>query len=424
MTAIVGILNKSGIAIAADSAATISNGRSRKILNTETKIFRLSKTYPVSVMVYGSTTFMRTPWELIIKQYSRKCGSKGRDTLKEYVDDFLKFLREEKYFCDKDAQDEKLRDMLIDFYKNVRDLAKEEIEEQDEEVQTSYSELFLDKLEEVKQRFIIESEKCPELEKYPFRVFQNKAQKAIDDILTYGFEEEGFDVKQRLQFEQSAYEWIKSVTFLGDFNSGLVFSGYGENDIFPSIYPIEVAGVIDDRLRYFVNEGRIAQIGNDNVATIAPYAQADVMQTFMDGIAPDLLDYVIEHNKQLVNQVHTRIYNKLMEAGVGQETLELVANIDFDEINEQAKTELVEYVQNEKREGLLDAVEIFNVQELASMAENLVSITNLQRHFTSDEETVGGPVDVAIITRNEGFVWIKRKLWFSSELNKRSLNDD
>ena len=58
------------------------------------------------------------------------------------------------------------------------------------------------------------------------------------------------------------------------------------------------------------------------------------------------------------------------------------------------------------------------------MAENLVSITNLQRHFTSDEETVGGPVDVAIITRNEGFVWIKRKLWFSSELNKRSLNDD
>lgn len=134
MTAIVGILNKSGIAIAADSAATISNGRSRKILNTETKIFRLSKTYPVSVMVYGSTTFMRTPWELIIKQYSRKCGSKGRDTLKEYVDDFLKFLREEKYFCDKDAQDEKLRDMLIDFYKNVRDLAKEEIEEQDEEV--------------------------------------------------------------------------------------------------------------------------------------------------------------------------------------------------------------------------------------------------------------------------------------------------
>lgn len=425
MTAIVGILNKSGIAIAADSAATISNSHGRKVLNTETKIFRLSKTYPVSVMVYGSSLFMGTPWEVIIKQYCRKCGNRGRNTLKEYVDDFLSFLHDEHFFCDKDAQDGRLNDALIEFYQAARNEANETFEEQDEEEKekTSYNDLFLDRLKGYKQTCEKDLNKCPELEDYSFHTFQNQAKKTIDDIMKYGFEDEGFDVQQRALFEQAAYAWIKTIAFLGDHTSGLLFCGYGENDIFPGMYPIEVAGVIDDRLRYFVNEGRIVQIG-DIVASICPYAQADVMQTFMNGIAPDLREYVSENNKQLVNQVHSQIYNTLAEAGAGNDILELVANIDFKEINEQTEKELSEYIQKEKKDNLLDAVEMFNVQELANMAESLVSITNLQRHFTSSEESVGGPVDVAVITRNEGFIWIKRKLWFSQEMNRHILNND
>ena len=63
-------------------------------------------------------------------------------------------------------------------------------------------------------------------------------------------------------------------------------------------------------------------------------------------------------------------------------------------------------------------------KELASMAESLVSITNLQRHFTSSEETVGGPVDVAVITKYEGFVWVKRKQWFNQDLNRQIVMDE
>ena len=48
----------------------------------------------------------------------------------------------------------------------------------------------------------------------------------------------------------------------------------------------------------------------------------------------------------------------------------------------------------------------------AGMAESLIAVTNLQRHITSSEESVGGPVDVAVITRSEGFVWMKHKNWF------------
>ena len=43
MTAIVGILNKRGVAIAADSAVTVGNGDNVKIYNTSQKIFKLSE---------------------------------------------------------------------------------------------------------------------------------------------------------------------------------------------------------------------------------------------------------------------------------------------------------------------------------------------------------------------------------------------
>ena len=34
-----------------------------------------------------------------------------------------------------------------------------------------------------------------------------------------------------------------------------------------------------------------------------------------------------------------------------------------------------------------------------------------------DSETVGGPIDVAVISKGDGFIWIKRKHYFDPKLN-------
>jgi hypothetical protein len=34
-----------------------------------------------------------------------------------------------------------------------------------------------------------------------------------------------------------------------------------------------------------------------------------------------------------------------------------------------------------------------------------------------ETETVGGPIDVAVISKGDGFVWIKWKHYFNRELN-------
>ena len=53
----------------------------------------------------------------------------------------------------------------------------------------------------------------------------------------------------------------------------------------------------------------------------------------------------------------------------------------------------------------------------ASMAETLVNLTSFKRKVTLDDETVGGPIDVAVVSKGDGFVWIKRKHYFTADLN-------
>ena len=55
--------------------------------------------------------------------------------------------------------------------------------------------------------------------------------------------------------------------------------------------------------------------------------------------------------------------------------------------------------------------------EMADLAESLIKFTSLRRRVSDEYETVKKPVDVAIISKHDGFVWVRRKLYFSSEFN-------
>lgn len=66
---------------------------------------------------------------------------------------------------------------------------------------------------------------------------------------------------------------------------------------------------------------------------------------------------------------------------------------------------------------LLNTVVSLDKEDMANMAESFISLTSLVRRMQPGEETVGGPVDVAVISKGDGFVWINRKHYFKPELN-------
>lgn len=49
---------------------------------------------------------------------------------------------------------------------------------------------------------------------------------------------------------------------------------------------------------------------------------------------------------------------------------------------------------------------------MAALAESLIDLTGFQRILNFDPEEVGGLIDVAVISKNDGFTWISRKSWY------------
>ncbi len=59
------------------------------------------------------------------------------------------------------------------------------------------------------------------------------------------------------------------------------------------------------------------------------------------------------------------------------------------------------------------------VQDAIDLAEFLVDVTERFSRYTPGAATVGGPIEIAAITKHEGFKWVKRKYYFSEEFNPR-----
>jgi len=57
------------------------------------------------------------------------------------------------------------------------------------------------------------------------------------------------------------------------------------------------------------------------------------------------------------------------------------------------------------------------IQDAIELADYLVDSTIRFARFRKGYQTVGGAIDIAAITRHEGFRWVQRKLYFPPELN-------
>jgi len=120
MTAEIAIMNKEGIAIAADSAVTLREERGQKIFTSANKIFALSKYHPAGIMIYGSANFMGGSWETIIKIYRSKLGEKEFDTLKEYANDFIDFLGRENQLFPESVQEKYVKETVYGYFSFIR----------------------------------------------------------------------------------------------------------------------------------------------------------------------------------------------------------------------------------------------------------------------------------------------------------------
>src|SRR5262245_37762028 len=102
MTCEISILNRQAIALAADSATTVTewiDGKEQvRFFKGANKIFQLSNHHPVGAMIFGQATLQEVPWELFIKEFRSHIRDKSFNELGGYADALFSFIREHHLF--------------------------------------------------------------------------------------------------------------------------------------------------------------------------------------------------------------------------------------------------------------------------------------------------------------------------------------
>ena len=199
----------------------------------------------------------------------------------------------------------------------------------------------------------------------------------------------------------------------------MVFTGYGEEEIYPSLIPLNVSPLtVDDHLKFFVDQNNIAHISEYvSMAVICPFAQTDVIQTIIRGINPsfqDIIYNVIDKSIVSYTDAITGILDK-NPSPIAMTTA--VKKLDKKSVIDGITSQINREMFNLYAKPLIDTVALLDKEDMANMAESFISLTSLVRRMQPGEETVGGPVDVAVISKGDGFVWINRKHYFKPELN-------
>ncbi len=389
MTCEIAIMNKHGVALAADSAVSVAEGK--KVYHTAEKLFQIS-TAPIAIMTYGCSDIMGAPWEIVIKTYIQQFGERRFPTAEQYAEDFLRFVEGAETLFPTAVQQESFRSIVESYWKMaLRDPWLNRVgEEPKKHVKKAESTL----LQLIKKE-IASFEDVPPMDHlghgFGERVIDEYGS-ILDAVGKKMFHEVHIseEVRQGLRMIgslMSTQQWFHADNF-----SGVVVAGLGEAEPFPALHIYNVGTICASKLRFVkVDEARVDR---KQPVIVIPFAQSDMIDLFCTGIYPALKERLIEIISQAMPRSKRAIF-KRQEAQAIEQHVRKILEKEFVE----------KYTQ-----PLIGAVEVLSCRDLAKMAEALVSLTAFKaRMSVEQQETVGGPIDVATVSKGEGFVWVKRK---------------
>jgi hypothetical protein len=410
MTAEVAVMNKSAVALAADSKVTVTSGGVTKTYDTVAKLFTLSKIAPIGVMIYGNAEFMGYPWETIIKLYREEKGRQTEALVVDWSRDFFRYLARFGKISAKDKTENVFNICASTLHEVLEQFSNAAQAEGWKQGSPEYE---LGLREFLERRAATATRGGVWISGKRLEAVLGKVSGVIADTT------EGFFGGYSDETKQAALHLLAATLFFkanSPQTSGIVIAGFGDREFFPTLIEHKVDGYVGAGIKRFqVDE--VTDLSRTRTGCIRAFAQREMVYRFMSGIDPQYQSYL---GKGLPELVVDNCFATLEKYGAkakindkNRAEIRAAVTKSVQGFNKEATQYRIDYFSD----PVMRMVAVLPKDELAHLAESLVALTSLKRRVSSDAETVGGPIDVALISKGDGFIWIKRKHYFQEELN-------
>ncbi len=426
MTSEVVVMNRLGIALASDSAATVYVGGRTKFYHAD-KLFMLSNCHPVGVMVYNNSSLLGVPWETILKMYRAQLAEKCFDTLEEYAVDLIAYLNGNDHLFPQTVQHQHylqlVKTLFQGIHKDIQDemlaLIGDSPDELKKALKTTQADVIQRSLAEWQEKKDVDPE-C-----YDVSVAGKMATEVSGEI--HKMVADYFDGAERSEvnaLNELARLVVSKEEILAESLSGLVIAGFGDRQYFPVMQEYELGEIFAGRLKYRCDG--TSRIDSANPSVVRPFAQSDMVETFLSGMSPAFEMKLLREVVKVMLESPEAIIDGM--PGVGKKRKEAYKE-KVRPIAEEAVLSMVrklrDYRKSKHLEPILQSIEFLPKNELAHVAASLVNLSSFQKRISiSEDETVGGPIDVAVISKGDGFVWIERKHYFRPEFNRHFFREN
>lgn len=415
MTCEVAVLNKYAVVLAADSAVTTTNGAGEERYSKGgNKIFQLSHSEPIGVMIFGSAAICGMPWEVAIKAYrSEHLQQNIFDSVEEYANHFFSFLQSAASPISVELREASLVACLQDavlrilteverLAPNIRDATLPAADRA-----TLAAQALATITQQIEARDYGDAELAEEARRAAAAPPQ-ALQDALNEALQAGDIADVFSADQLIVLACSMY-FRSYDEFLSP--TGVVFAGYGRLQYFPSVVEYSVAGFVGSR--FVSKKERQSDVSIATPSEILPFATRSAVDAFMRGVGLDVFVAVTDAYKRFaVEFARLMLVQAQAQEPANLEEQAVASGLDFREA-------WYGQVLQSHYHSLKRVIASLPMEEMTHLAETLVTLESLKEKVTSPKQSVGGPIDVAVITKSEGLVWIKRKHFFDSDKNLR-----
>ena len=377
------------------------------------KLFTLSKYRPVGVMVYNNASLLGVPMETIIKLFRRRLGKKAYGTLREYGESLIQYLDGNDVLFPNDVQDRYfLHAVETEFLRIWEEVSSEFVERGvfgDGDGQANVAkDVIARRLE-----FWRSQQNADYFEVRASNVV-GRISGGVNDVVLRVFRGGAVGDEGVTMLREIANHIVEKDHFPLDVFSGLVIAGFGEGEHFPVVQHIEIGGVYGGRLK--VRPPTVDAVTGARPSDVMAFAYKDMVERFLVGVSGGFVGY-LEDATTFIREMPLRALETVpdLDGEEKERAAEAVRRMAADRAEEFKRT--VRRGFEERWLKIVDAVEALTISELAQVASTLVDLSSFEQQMSLDSETVGGPVDVAVISKGDGFIWIDRKHYFRKDLN-------
>ena len=174
----------------------------------------------------------------------------------------------------------------------------------------------------------------------------------------------------------------------------------GDAEPFPALLHYQVGTIAAGKLRYSKVDD--CRVGSALSASVKVFAQGELIDMIINGIHPRLFNKLVEDFELWIPNTGK------VRKGARKTKSELAIRLD------KGRASFTKYLRDEIAQAydqpFMTAVSGLPRQELAKMAEALVSLTVFRMRMSVEQkETVAEPIDVAVLSKGDGFIWVKHK---------------